>query len=290
MGPREPPPRPGACSTASTASSTSPVPASATSAGPRRTSTRSSRPAPTRRTPSPSAVAAADHPVRLVSGSAVGFYGDRGDEELTEASPTGRRLLPRRRPRVGGRRPAPAVDAGASVAFVAVGHRAGAPRAGRWLRSCGSPGFGLGGPIGWTGRQFWPWITLADEVGAILHLLDRPDVTGPGQPREPAAGPPARDRRRHRRRPAPADAPAGTAARPAHLPRRVRRRDPRRPAHRRRRAGATAATPSSTPTSRPRPAGSSPERGPWMPTGRRLPAPEALRDARRATVLGTARM
>ena len=37
---------------------------------------------------------------------------------------------------------------------------------------------GLGGPLGW-GRQFWPWITLVDEVGALLHLLDHPEVTGP---------------------------------------------------------------------------------------------------------------
>ena len=31
---------------------------------------------------------------------------------------------------------------------------------------------GLGGRIG-SGRQYWPWISLADEVGAIRHLLDR---------------------------------------------------------------------------------------------------------------------
>ena len=37
---------------------------------------------------------------------------------------------------------------------------------------------GLGGPLG-LGRQFWPWITLVDEVGALLHLLDHPEVTGP---------------------------------------------------------------------------------------------------------------
>ncbi|WP_371814185.1 DUF1731 domain-containing protein [Phycicoccus sp. HDW14] len=37
---------------------------------------------------------------------------------------------------------------------------------------------GLGGPLG-SGRQFMPWITLPDEVGAILHLLDHPEVTGP---------------------------------------------------------------------------------------------------------------
>ena len=37
---------------------------------------------------------------------------------------------------------------------------------------------GLAGPLG-SGRQFWPWITLPDTVSALLHLLDRPAVTGP---------------------------------------------------------------------------------------------------------------
>ena len=46
--------------------------------------------------------------------------------------------------------------------------------------------FGVGGPLG-SGRQFMPWITLPDQVDAILHLLDHPDITGPvnlsaGQP------------------------------------------------------------------------------------------------------------
>ena len=36
---------------------------------------------------------------------------------------------------------------------------------------------GLGGPLG-SGRQYWSWITLEDEVRAILHLLDAP-VHGP---------------------------------------------------------------------------------------------------------------
>src|SRR5439155_12568999 len=37
--------------------------------------------------------------------------------------------------------------------------------------------FGLGGPIG-RGRQWWPWIAIDDEVGAIVHLLTA-DVSGP---------------------------------------------------------------------------------------------------------------
>ncbi len=122
------------------------------------------------------AVAAADHPVRLVSGSAVGYYGDRGDEELTEASPPGTGFLS---DVVLAWEAAtqPAVDAGASVALIRTGivlaREGGAMKP---LLLLGR--FGLGGPLG-SGRQFMPWITLTDEVGAILHLLDRPDVTGP---------------------------------------------------------------------------------------------------------------
>ena len=37
---------------------------------------------------------------------------------------------------------------------------------------------GLAGPLG-SGRQWWPWITLADEVAALIHLVDHPEVTGP---------------------------------------------------------------------------------------------------------------
>ncbi len=123
------------------------------------------------------AIAAADHTVRLVSGSAVGYYGDRGDEELTEASPPGSGYFPDV-VQAWEAAAAPAVEAGAAVSFVRSGivlAREGGAMAPllRLLR------LGLAGPIGWTGRQFWPWITLADEVGAILHLLARPDVTGP---------------------------------------------------------------------------------------------------------------
>ena len=37
---------------------------------------------------------------------------------------------------------------------------------------------GLGGPMG-SGREWWPWITLVDEVRAILHLVDHPELVGP---------------------------------------------------------------------------------------------------------------
>jgi uncharacterized protein len=122
------------------------------------------------------AVAAAGHRVRLVSGSAVGFYGDRGDEELTEASPPGADFLS---DVVLAWEAAaqPAVDAGASVAVIRSGIVL-AREGGAMKPLLRLARLGLGGPLG-SGRQFMPWITLADEVGAILHLLDRDDVTGP---------------------------------------------------------------------------------------------------------------
>jgi uncharacterized protein (TIGR01777 family) len=123
-----------------------------------------------------SAVAAAGHRVRLVSGSAVGYYGDRGDEELTEASPPGTGFLS---DVVLAWEAAaqPAVDAGAPVAFIRTGIVL-AREGGAMKPLLRLARLGLGGPLG-SGRQFMPWITLPDEVGAILHLLDSPDVTGP---------------------------------------------------------------------------------------------------------------
>ncbi|KRE63057.1 TIGR01777 family oxidoreductase [Nostocoides sp. Soil756] len=122
------------------------------------------------------AVAEADHPVRLVSGSAVGFYGDRGDEELTEQSPPGTGFLADV-VLAWEAAAAPAVDAGASVAFARTGIVL-APEGGAAEPMLKLGRLGLGGPLG-SGKQFSPWITLVDEVGALLYLLDHPEVTGP---------------------------------------------------------------------------------------------------------------
>ncbi|HYH73373.1 MAG TPA: TIGR01777 family oxidoreductase [Nocardioides sp.] len=122
------------------------------------------------------AVAQADHPVRLVSGSAVGYYGDRGDEELTETSPPGHDFLAdvvlAWEAAVN-----PAVDAGASVAVVRTGIVL-AREGGAMKPLLRLARLGLAGPLG-SGRQYMPWITLPDEVGALLFLLDHPEVTGP---------------------------------------------------------------------------------------------------------------
>ncbi|MGL4174612.1 MAG: TIGR01777 family oxidoreductase [Dermatophilaceae bacterium] len=122
------------------------------------------------------AVAATGRPVRVVSGSAVGFYGDRGEERLTEASPPGTGFLVDV-VHAWETAAAPAVDAGAPVVFVRTG-LVMSPSGGAFSRLLRLARLGLAGPLG-NGRQFWPWITLVDEVRALLHLLDHTEVTGP---------------------------------------------------------------------------------------------------------------
>ncbi len=122
------------------------------------------------------AVADADHAVRLVSGSAVGFYGDRGDEELTEDSAAGEGFLSEV-VLAWEASAAPAVEAGASVAFSRTGIVL-SPDGGAAAPLLRLARLGLGGPLG-TGRQFWPWITLGDAVRGLVHLADSPDLTGP---------------------------------------------------------------------------------------------------------------
>ena len=119
------------------------------------TSTRSSPRGSTARTRWPTAVAAADHPVRLVSASAVGFYGDRGDEELTEASTPGTDFLSDV-VQAWEAAAQPAVDAGASVVLPAHRHRDGAR--GRRDEADAAAGAVRGrGPAG---------------LGAAVHALD----------------------------------------------------------------------------------------------------------------------
>ena len=122
------------------------------------------------------AVAAHGDRIRLVSGSAIGLYGNRGDEILTEQSPEGTGFL--------------AEVAQAWEASTALASAAGAPvamsRTGLVMSRSGGAfeplvrlgKLGLAGPLG-SGRQWWAWVTLDDVVRALVHLLDRRDITGP---------------------------------------------------------------------------------------------------------------
>ena len=115
-------------------------------------------------------------PAVLASGSAVGFYGNRGDEELTEESGPGSGFL-------SGvvqeweAATAPASEAGIRVATLRSGVVL-SPTGGALGRQLLPFRLGLGGRLG-SGRQWLSWISLDDEVGAIRHVLSHDDVVGP---------------------------------------------------------------------------------------------------------------
>jgi uncharacterized protein (TIGR01777 family) len=118
----------------------------------------------------------ADRPGVLVSASAVGIYGDGGDAELTEDSPTGTGFLADVC-RAWEASAQPAVDAGIRTVFIRTGIVL-APSGGIFGKQVPLFRFGLGGRLG-PGTQYRSWITLDDEVGAIRHCLDHPEVAGP---------------------------------------------------------------------------------------------------------------
>jgi uncharacterized protein (TIGR01777 family) len=114
-------------------------------------------------------------PQVLVSASAVGFYGDRGDDVLTEASGPGEGFLPEV-VLAWESAAAPARAAGIRVAHPRTGLVMD-PRGGAFGKLMPLVRLGLGGPLG-SGRQWWPWITMPDEVRAITYLLTG-DLAGP---------------------------------------------------------------------------------------------------------------
>lgn len=115
-------------------------------------------------------------PSVMVSVSATGYYGDRGNELLTEESEPGTLFLSRVCQEWEAAA-APARDAGVRVVH---------PRLGIVLSTAGGalgatlPIFKLGGggKIG-SGKQYWSWVSLDDVVGAIVHAIDTDALSGP---------------------------------------------------------------------------------------------------------------
>jgi uncharacterized protein (TIGR01777 family) len=115
-------------------------------------------------------------PAVLVAASAVGYYGNRGEEPLTEDSPPGTGFLPD---------VARAWEAAADPARAA-GIRVVHPRLGLVLAGQGGAlprmllpfRLGVGGVIG-SGRQYWSWIVLADVVRVIELALVLERLAGP---------------------------------------------------------------------------------------------------------------
>ena len=122
------------------------------------------------------AIEAATEPVALVNGSAVGAYGDRGEEVLTESSPRGVGFLAEV-VRAWEDAAAPLVEAGRPVSFARTG-LVMAKRGGALAPLLRATQLGAGGPLG-SGKQYWPIISLRDEVAALIHLIDHPEITGP---------------------------------------------------------------------------------------------------------------
>jgi uncharacterized protein len=112
----------------------------------------------------------------LVCGSATGFYGDGGDRELTESSPAG----------LGFRAEvvtaweaaaAPAIEAGIRTVFVRTANVL-TPDGGLLPYLLTPFRLGLGARFG-SGRQWFPWITLDDEVAVIRSAIETATLRGP---------------------------------------------------------------------------------------------------------------
>lgn len=109
----------------------------------------------------------------FISASAVGFYGDRPGETLTERSTAGHTFLAELCTRWEGA----ALTAGphtrvALLRTAPILHREGVLKPLVTLTKCG-----LSGPLS-RGTQVWPWISLDDEIRAIQHII-RERLTGP---------------------------------------------------------------------------------------------------------------
>ncbi|MEU4897011.1 TIGR01777 family oxidoreductase [Streptomyces sp. NPDC044780] len=123
------------------------------------------------------AIASLDVPPRvLVSGSAVGFYGDTGERAVDENAPPGHGFLPDLC-QEWEEAAAAAQEAGIRTVFARTGLVISA-EGGAWGRLFPLFKLGLGGRMG-NGRQYWSFIALRDHIAALRHVLDTPELTGP---------------------------------------------------------------------------------------------------------------
>ena len=112
----------------------------------------------------------------VLSGSAVGYYGDRGDELLDESSAPGTDFLGTLATEWEGAA-APIADAGVRLVLLRTGIVL-SPDGGALEKMLLPFQLGVGGPIG-GGRQWMSWISLDDHVGAMEHALFSDTLVGP---------------------------------------------------------------------------------------------------------------
>ena len=112
-------------------------------------------------------------PTALVQASAVGFYGDRGDEDLTEDSNRG-----------GGFLADVCIAWESETSSLPDSVRVAIARTGLVIAKGGAMAplrlqtlLGAAGPVG-SGTQWWPWISLHDEVRALVYMVENPLMKG----------------------------------------------------------------------------------------------------------------
>lgn len=116
---------------------------------------------------------ARDKPQALVNGSAVGIYGNRGDQELTEQSSPGSGFLAD--VVVAWETEAAILEPTIRVAYARTGLVLASKGALQPLRAVTA--LCVSGPLG-GGKDWWPWISLRDEARALAFLVEKP-VSGP---------------------------------------------------------------------------------------------------------------
>ncbi len=112
----------------------------------------------------------------LICASAIGFYGDRGDETLDEQASAGKGFLAEVVDDWE-RAAEPARAAGIRVVHLRFGIVLW-PAAGALNRMLTPMRVGVGGRLG-SGRQFWSWVSLDDAIGSVLHAMADDRLSGP---------------------------------------------------------------------------------------------------------------
>ena len=119
---------------------------------------------------------AAERPAVLLSASAIGIYGDRGDQVLDEQSSPGEGFLAEVC-----REWESATEAASKAGIRTVQARFGivlSRSGGALAKMLGPFRLGVGGKVG-SGRQWWSWVALDDVIGAIEHVMKTGTLAGP---------------------------------------------------------------------------------------------------------------
>lgn len=115
-------------------------------------------------------------PKTLICASAIGYYGDQGECQLTENACCGGEFISEVCDQWE-KAAAPAIDKGIRVIFLRIGI-ALTPMGGALERLLPTFNLGLGAKIG-NGSQYMSWISIDDVIGAIYHVINDEQIQGP---------------------------------------------------------------------------------------------------------------